>query len=301
MIHEYQLTPYSLYAGVSVGLETEEIIRDLDNFSKNVLPESIKKFIRDCTLSYGKVKLVLQRNRFFVESAKPEVLQTLLKDPKISAARVKHQSDVVSDPSTGLIISRAPTTIQISGGITPRGTLEPAPKSDDLQARLADDDDEEDRVDSVEQELHSFEISPDHVEHVKKRCVELDFPMSEEYDFRNDTSNPDLNFDLKPATKVRPYQERGLSQMFGNGRARSGIIVLPCGAGKTLVGITAACTVKKSTLVLCTSGYDPFHPLPHRSVSVEQWRYQFKLWSTIGDKNIARFTSDQKEWVNNEF
>lgn len=31
--------------------------------------------------------------------------------------------------------------------------------------------------------------------------------------------------------------------------------MLPCGAGKSLVGITAACTVKKSTLVLCTSGY----------------------------------------------
>ena len=36
-------------------------------------------------------------------------------------------------------------------------------------------------------------------------------------------------------------------------RARSGIIVLPCGAGKTLVGITACCTIKKSTIVLCTS------------------------------------------------
>jgi DNA excision repair protein ERCC-3 len=38
-------------------------------------------------------------------------------------------------------------------------------------------------------------------------------------------------------------------------RARSGIIILPCGAGKTLVGITACCTIKKSCLVLCTSGY----------------------------------------------
>ena len=29
-----------------------------------------------------------------------------------------------------------------------------------------------------------------------------------------------------------------MSKMFGNGRARSGIIVLPCGAGKSLVGTT---------------------------------------------------------------
>ena len=42
--------------------------------------------------------------------------------------------------------------------------------------------------------------------------------------------------------------------MFSNGRARSGVIVLPCGAGKTLTGILAACTVKKSCMVLCISG-----------------------------------------------
>ena len=41
--------------------------------------------------------------------------------------------------------------------------------------------------------------------------------------------------------------------MFGNGRARSGIIVLPCGAGKTLTAIVAASTVKRSVLVLCTN------------------------------------------------
>ena len=64
--------------------------------------------------------------------------------------------------------------------------------------------------------------------------------MLEEYDFRNDHINPNLDIDLKPATMIRPYQEKSLSKMFGNGRARSGIIVLPCGAGKTLVGITAA-------------------------------------------------------------
>ena len=75
--------------------------------------------------------------------------------------------------------------------------------------------------------------------------------------------------------------------MFGNGRARSGIIVLPCGAGKTLVGITATCTIKKSALVLCTS-----------AVSVQQWKQQYLTWSTINPSQIAVFTSDQKEAVN---
>ena len=83
----------------------------------------------------------------------------------------------------------------------------------------------------------------------------MDLPALEEYDFRNDTTNANLDVQLKPMTIIRPYQETSLAKMFGNGRARSGIIVLPCGAGKTLVGITAACTIKKSTLILCTSAW----------------------------------------------
>lgn len=45
------------------------------------------------------------------------------------------------------------------------------------------------------------------------------------------------------------------------------------GAGKTLVGVTAACTVRKRCLVLATSG-----------VSVEQWRSQVSYILYKGDK-----------------
>lgn len=46
-------------------------------------------------------------------------------------------------------------------------------------------------------------------------------------------------------------------------------LILFLGAGKSLVGVTACCTVRKRALVLCNS-----------AVSVEQWKYQFKMWST---------------------
>lgn len=75
--------------------------------------------------------------------------------------------------------------------------------------------------------------------------------------------------------------------MFGgnsDGRARSGIIVLPTGAGKTLVGITAACTVKKSTIILCTN-----------ALSVEQWARELMKWSSIEENKIAKFTANSKE------
>ncbi len=66
--------------------------------------------------------------------------------------------------------------------------------------------------------------------------------------------------------------------------ANAGVIVLPCGAGKTLVGISAACTIKKSCLVLCTS-----------SVSCHQWAKEFKRWTNAASENIATFTANSKE------
>lgn len=47
--------------------------------------------------------------------------------------------------------------------------------------------------------------------------------MLEEYDFRHDTVNADLNVELKPNVTLRPYQEKSMAKMFGNGRARSGM------------------------------------------------------------------------------
>lgn len=60
--------------------------------------------------------------------------------------------------------------------------------------------------------------------------------------------------------------------------------MLPCGAGKSLVGVSAACRIRKSCLCLATN-----------AVSVDQWAFQFKLWSTIKEEQICRFTSDSKE------
>lgn len=45
-IHQYKLTAYSLYAAVSVGLHTEEIIQYLSRLSKTTIPQSIIEFIK---------------------------------------------------------------------------------------------------------------------------------------------------------------------------------------------------------------------------------------------------------------
>ena len=72
-MHEYNLTPHSLYAAVSVGLETETIISVLTKLSKTKLPKDMIDFINASTANYGKVKLVLKKNRYFIESPFPDV------------------------------------------------------------------------------------------------------------------------------------------------------------------------------------------------------------------------------------
>eukprot|EP00795_Rhopilema_esculentum_P014874 gene14874-6006_t len=294
-IHEYRLTAYSLYAAVSVGLQTNDIIEYLQRLSKTTVPDGIIQFIKLCTLSYGKVKLLLKHNRYYVESSFPDVLQKLLKDPVVQNCRKRFDVDekevLVSSKfksKSALKLNKpVPKAQDADAKPSENASKEsdvvqeqiPTDISDFIEKIVHDDDDAEEETQTV-----SFEVTQEKIEELQRRCIEMDFPLLAEYDFKNDTTNPDINIDLKPTTLLRPYQEKSLRKMFGNGRARSGVIVLPCGAGKTLVGVTAACTVRKKCLVLCTSG-----------VSVEQWRSQFKLWANIDDKHICRFTSDAKD------
>lgn len=298
-MHEYKITTHSLYAAVSVGLETDDIISVLSRLSKVPVATSVVDFIKSATHSYGKVKLVLKYNRYFVESSSAEILRMLLKDDVVGKLRLTTVEENNGNVTTadGLVQTTAPTQgdLVIPGtkknhddknnknGSNKNGNGEEGKLDEEVENIYADviaDADDDNADDTV----HSFEIAAENVETVKKRCQEIDYPMLEEYDFRNDKRNPDLEIDLKPSTQIRPYQEKSLSKMFGNGRARSGIIVLPCGAGKTLVGITAACTIRKSVIVLCTS-----------SVSVMQWRQQFLQWCTIQPGNVAVFTSENKQ------
>lgn len=57
-----------------------------------------------------------------------------------------------------------------------------------------------------------------------------------------------------------------------------GIVVLPCGAGKTLTGVTAVSTVKRRAIVLCTS-----------NIAVEQWRREFVRWCDVDHRIVRKY------------
>jgi DNA excision repair protein ERCC-3 len=86
--------------------------------------------------------------------------------------------------------------------------------------------------------------------------------------------------------QVRDYQ-REAADVFhagGNVRGGSGVIVLPCGAGKTVVGIAAMTLLQKNTLVLTTS-----------ITAVKQWKREILDKTTLTEDEVKEYTGETKE------
>ena len=153
---------------------------------------------------------------------------------------------------------------------------------------------EEDAEVEKTKRIVSFPIRDGMATRVKEAAKNHNFPMMEEYDFHHDPHTRSFRIHLSPSTHLRPYQERCLNKMFGNSRARSGLIVLPCGAvglslslysqGKTLVGITAATTMKKSCIVVCNS-----------NLSALQWRDSFLSFCDVAESRVKLMVKDKLE------
>jgi DNA excision repair protein ERCC-3 len=183
---------YSLYAAVSVGLQTHDIVEYLKRLSKTSIPDGILEFIRLCTLSYGKVKLVLKHNKYFVESPYPEVLQKLLKDPIIQQCRLRRDENESTTAGDGFITSvldkkgvpsfgskTLPATTAANGSDKAAETTDlaeiPAVPEDitNFYEKIDNEDDEEE----ANLKTVSFEVNQEKIEVLQKRCIEVEHPL----------------------------------------------------------------------------------------------------------------------------
>jgi len=85
---------------------------------------------------------------------------------------------------------------------------------------------------------------------------------------------------------LRAYQQEAADSFFQAGRVQggSGVIVLPCGAGKTMVGMAAMAALGESTLVLTSS-----------LTSVRQWRHELLDKTDLTAEAIAEYSGQIKE------
>lgn len=85
---------------------------------------------------------------------------------------------------------------------------------------------------------------------------------------------------------LRDYQCEATAAFYmgGTERGGSGVIVLPCGAGKTIVGLAVIAQIAQSTLILTTG-----------RTSVEQWRRELLDKTSIAATDIAEYTGEVKD------
>jgi DNA excision repair protein ERCC-3 len=85
---------------------------------------------------------------------------------------------------------------------------------------------------------------------------------------------------------VRDYQREAAEVFYAGGDVRggSGVIVLPCGAGKTIVGLAAMSLVQRSTLVLTTG-----------ITAVKQWRRELLDRTDLSEDQVAEYTGESKD------
>lgn len=86
--------------------------------------------------------------------------------------------------------------------------------------------------------------------------------------------------------RVRDYQRDAADIFYAGGDARggSGVIVLPCGAGKTVVGIAAMALLQKTTLVLTTS-----------ITAVKQWQREILDKTDLTEEQVTEYTGEVKK------
>ncbi len=85
---------------------------------------------------------------------------------------------------------------------------------------------------------------------------------------------------------LREYQRNAVDGFMGDGLAQggSGVVVLPCGAGKTMVGIGVMAHLQMRTLILCTN-----------VTALRQWRQEIIDKTTLTADDVAEYSGESKD------
>ncbi|BCV24541.1 DNA repair helicase XPB [Gelria sp. Kuro-4] len=132
-------------------------------------------------------------------------------------------------------------------------------------------------------------VAPGHRGYLKQALIKLGWPVE---DLAGYTPGAPLAVDLRTVTPggapfgLRSYQEEAVAAFWASGSERggSGVIVLPCGAGKTVVGLGVMARARCHTLIVVTS-----------TTAVHQWRDELLDKTTLRPDAIGEYTGDLKD------
>src|SRR5687767_11709325 len=122
-------------------------------------------------------------------------------------------------------------------------------------------------------------VHPSERGHLKQELLKVGWPAEDEAGYVNGEAH---RIDLEQDDwSLRPYQQQAVNGFWHGG---SGVVVLPCGAGKTLVGAGAMAQAKATTLILVTN-----------TVSARQWRDELLKRTSLTEDDIGEYSGARKE------
>ncbi len=122
-------------------------------------------------------------------------------------------------------------------------------------------------------------VHPSERGHLKQVLLKLGWPAEDLAGYVDGEAHPiEL---VQDGWEMRPYQREAVAGFWHGG---SGVVVLPCGAGKTIVGAAAMAEAKATTLILVTN-----------TVAARQWRHELLKRTTLTEDEIGEYSGSRKE------
>ncbi len=122
-------------------------------------------------------------------------------------------------------------------------------------------------------------VHPSERGQIKQVLLKLGWPAEDHAGYVDGEAHP-IELDQNGWT-LRPYQQQAVEGFWHGG---SGVVVLPCGAGKTLVGAAAMAEAKSTTLILVTN-----------TVSARQWKHELVKRTSLTEDEIGEYSGTKKE------
>jgi DNA excision repair protein ERCC-3 len=132
-------------------------------------------------------------------------------------------------------------------------------------------------------------VDPVYRGHVKQAMIKVGWPVE---DLAGYVTGGPLAVELRETTLggrpmgLRPYQEQSVDAFWQGGSVRggSGVVVLPCGAGKTVVGMGVMARCRTKTLILTT-----------HTIAVRQWRDELLDKTGLTADEVGEYTGEFKD------
>lgn len=138
-------------------------------------------------------------------------------------------------------------------------------------------------------DAHTLQVDASRRGHVKQALIHIGFPAE---DLAGYTDGSPLPFKLRSQTlqgerfEPRAYQYAASAAFYAGGAPSggSGVVVLPCGAGKTIVGLATMADIQRATLILTPN-----------TVAVRQWIHEIINRTDIAPEMVGEYTGERKD------